>query len=278
MKYKKHFTLLVLVLIITPIIIIAIALRVHFNWYFRKNIEPNSHINPNIDNKRAFVLVIENNNHVNIEFKDETTIKQVIAFVTGTSVKEIEPLTFEEITDDYLEDYLASKILSFTSQYQKTIYLTDEMASYENFISKIEELTKDGYEIDILLDLHGGRENIWFYNETIDAQMLESDLNSINPSIGFVYQTMCYGSTLLPTWNNVATANVNGSVGTNYYVMIAPIVFMEKMWQGYSFKDATIYSRQYEIDLYKLLSNMFPDAEDLITEAKQEESTFEFLY
>jgi hypothetical protein len=101
--------------------------------------------------------------------------------------------------------------------------------------------------------------------------LAQKDLN-----IGFIYQTLCYGASLIDDWEVIGAENVNGAKGLNTYVLLSPIKFMKNIEEGESFRYSVEQARSYEISTYKLVKKMFPSIEMYLTDEVKEQSSMEF--
>ncbi len=255
-------------------LIIPTTLYLRFEWLFQ-NESYSTHEKNNT--KKALILIIENNDMISdFDKVDEKTFKEIASIILDLESSEIESLTISEIINLHLEDYLAEKIQLYTSHYDKVVYLTDEDASYSNFKTELIKLNKEGFEIDLLLDLHGDNNGIIFYEQRVTAETLVKDLSQENISLGFVYQTLCYGSTLVDDWKKVGVKQVNGAIGKNMYVTIAPIVFIKEMNKGNNFQGSVIKAKDYEINTFKVVSFFIPEVKFLISPKVKEDSRMIF--
>jgi superfamily II DNA or RNA helicase len=258
-------------------IFITLVIILHFSWILLPQLHTAIYPQQTQQNKTALILVVENNDFVGVNQLDDLTLKRVAQLLHPFQYKKIKSMSSAQLIDKYFEDLLAKKILAYSKQYDKTIYLTDQQASYENFKKQIKILTASNYKIDLLLHLHGGQESIWFYHQKVSANQLVDDLKPMRPDINYVYQTLCHGSSLLKFWDKLGAKNANGASNNNYYVVFGPIKYSQLRNKGLNFYQSSNQSYIFEKKLYQKISSFVPALKFMTAEQTKTSSQFKYL-
>jgi len=272
----KNFFLLIIKISVLIFFILSVIIFIKFGWLLTPSIYQNRKL-PNQENT-ALVLVIENNNYLNFDQLDSAFFKKIALLIDPLNKKRINQMDTPQLIDEYFEDYLAKKILAYSKQYNKVVYLTDQTASYSNFLEVIENLSNQKYKIDLLLHLHGGEKNIWFTNQNVSSNQLTEDLIKIRPNICYVYQTLCYGYSQLRTWEQIGVKNANGAKDINNYVVFAPIKYSQYRQQGKGFLEASKKAYLYEKNLYHQISIFIPQLKIMTSPKAIKGSEFQYIH
>ena len=149
------------------------------------------------------------------------------------------------IAEDFGEEWIISDVEDKADgHYADYTSLTDDQATFDNFISTIEGYSDDGYLVDVLIDLHGtSGGDILFFDDSYAVAFITEQIQSRSLNVSVVYQTVCYGSDMTDEWDAIGIHAVNGSVGENMYVTFAPGAFMEIWISGTSYDEAVQQAR-----------------------------------
>ena len=215
---------------------------------------------------RVLVIVMENNFGVPEELsslydENKENIDAILAFVFKTEKENMAGMGLAEVIDAYGEDYLADRFKKAAKGYGEVVVLTDGQASYGNFEETLVSLNEKGKTVDILLDLHGGPDEICFYEDCVDNDWMEFmvSMRSSEPlNIGFVYQTLCYGGQNMEPWLKMGAKAANGAEGLNNFVVIAPEKFLRSWTNGDGFAEAVEKGYSLELSVDKIMSKIFP--------------------
>ncbi len=147
---------------------------------------------------------------------------------------------YDTFLDRYGEDALASCLREMAEPYyDEVVVLTDSGATFASFESTLVGLHRDGYLIDVLLDVHGCSTSTSMNNRTCATTRLSfaggtatpADIRAINGgrpmNLNAVYMVSCWGSEFNDAWIDAGARASNGSNELNYYVLLSPIVFMQ---------------------------------------------------
>jgi hypothetical protein len=211
---------------------------------------------------RAIVFVVEDNGYLNnnLEVQDWYKKNKSSTDVLLTLAMKKPWGYFDnkqklgDIIDTDGEDFMIETLNYESQRYGKIIPLKDSSASYENFKDTLSTLTKSGYTTDVVLSLHGSSNQICFYKECININRIATDLKNSKVNLGFVYQTVCFGSDTLNAWITAGAEVVNGSEELNTVVVLAPSKFLKEINDGKTYKEAVVAAYNYELSLYKRLS------------------------
>jgi hypothetical protein len=227
--------------------------------------------------KRALIILVESN-----AWADAVSRKMynrygkasnlILAYIFDTDPENLRNKTLEEILEIYGEDWLINEISEESVSYDKTLELIDRKASFDNLTSQIQDLSKEGYTVDLILDIHGSKDSLCFYNkECINQQTLTSSLTE-DVDIGYVYQTACYGKYFTEAWITIGAKVVNGSEAMNSFVIFAPKVFLQKIQQGHNFEESVEAGYTYELSLWSSLEKIHKNFswinKDIVAESK----------
>ncbi len=248
-------------LIIVALIIVGAGLSWQVNRYFiEKGLAKSL-------KDRTLLIVIENNfisppeiekgyeNHKNLA-------DTFFSYIFKVNKKELDNKNLAEVLDVYGEDYLASRFENAAKNYGEIIILTDEEASYNNFKRVLIEANNEGKTVDILLDLHGNANSIYFYNQAIFKDFIGYDKDFIlsRPlNIGYVYQTVCYGGENMEIWLELGAQAVSGSEEINNFVILAPERFLYLWTHGKTYSDAVNGGFNFEVLVSKIIGKFLPD-------------------
>ena len=206
---------------------------------------------PRSGNTKALVSIVDDSlstansdlNELYARFPDE--VGGALAELYDQPISEITSRSLSEIAEDFGEDWIVADIEAVADgNYDDYTTLTDEQATFDNFISAIEAYSNQGYVVDILINLHGSPSgDIIFHDDAYPVEILTERIQSKNLNLSVVYQTVCYGSTMLDEWTSINIHAVNGSIGENIYVNFAPGAFLEKWTLGTNYDEAVQQAR-----------------------------------
>ena len=229
--------------------------------------------------KTALVMVVENNGWLG----DQTissyfdlfrpAITEIFADIFGIEQSAMDGMSLTEIIDVYGEAWQINEINTIASRrYERVVALTDDEASFDNFLSHLSALSAEGYRIDVILNLHSTDYNVRFSDGSHDIEEMTGALKNSSIEIRALYQTCCYGSEMIGDWDEYAISAVNGSFKTNSLVMYSPIYFIDLWTQGLPFSDAVQNARTMEIDKIRSYEKDFSLIKMMITDDVLEES------
>jgi len=225
--------------------------------------------------KRTLLIVMENNFMLLPEIEEDyeehkNLVDTLFSYIFKVDKKDLNNKSLPEIVDIYGEDYLANRFKNVAKDYGKIVVLSDEKASYDNFKRVLIDLDNEGKTIDILLDLHGGSDNIYFYNQEISKHSIGYDkdfsFSQKSLNIGYVYQTICYGGENMEIWLKLGAKVVNGSKGINNFVILAPERFLYLWTHGKTYYDAVNSGFNLEVLIQKTIGKFLPETIFLIKE------------
>ena len=224
----------------------------------------------------ALIVVVESNdilpsNLVLYYSMFKSTADPVLAAVFGVPVDSLRPRTLSEIVELYGEDWVIGKIdRAARGKYKSVIILTDEAATRERFLEALGRAKSDGLSIDVLLDLHASTSILCFNGSDVSIDALTSDIKSQNIKIRALYQTVCYGSYHLPSWDKTGIAAVCGTRDVNSLSLFTPASFVDCWTSGMTFRNAVTSCTQREVDslqkydtMYGLAGLMMPSEQEL---------------
>ncbi len=246
-------------------------------------LEFNKKIKLHQNQNAALILVIENLNMIGDDRLEwafllfHNTAIRLLAEFFQVNESDLRNRSLNEIVDVYGEAWQINEMIHVASSfYQKIIVLTDSMATYSNFVDSLTDLSNDGYTIDTIFNLHGGVDCVCFYDATIWIEDLISCLNQHGIKIRSLYQTCCYGSSMINNWENMGIQAVNGAKSLNHFSIFSPIFFLHDWTAGLNFKDAVECAYQSEIDQWISYNATLPVINDILTENILDES-FQFI-
>lgn len=217
---------------------------------------------------RTLLIVIENNFMLLPEIEKDyeehkNLVDTLFSHIFKVDKKDLNNKSLPEILDIYGEDYLANRFKNVAKDYGKIVVLSDEKASFDNFKRVLIDLDDEGKIIDILLDLHGGRDNIYFYNQEISKYSIGYDkdfnLSQKSLNIGYVYQTICYGKENMEIWLKLGARVVGGSKGINNFVILAPERFLYLWTHGKTYYNAVNGGFNFEVFIQKTIGRFLPE-------------------
>ena len=216
----------------------------------------------NLENRKLLVLM--SNNYLipeelsNLHKQNEFLFNYLLSMVFNIDRSKLSGLSLEEIIVEYGEPFLAEEYKMAANNYGEVVILTGKKATYNNFKETIRGLDSKN-ATDLLINLHGNEDSFLFYDEdkkhgeSIDKEKIAEDLNNLN--IGFVYQTVCWGSENMDVWLKAGGEVVNGAKARNDFVILSPIKFLEEWTEGKSFKEAVESGYSHEKSRLSLITN-----------------------
>jgi len=228
----------------------------------------------NLLKDRVLLIVIANNYIIPDEISDfynqnEKFINPILSFIFKTSRENLYQLTPEEIAVYHAEEFLIDRYKKAAESYGKIVVLRNTEATYQNFKETLIDLSDNENKVDIFLNLHGSKNTILFYDdlkkppytgESIQKSRILNDLKKESLNIGFVYQTLCYGSYNLNFWIDIGARVVNGAKDGNDFVIVSPEIFLKEWSKGRTFKEAVEKGYRYERSIVKALNFILRDS------------------
>jgi hypothetical protein len=215
---------------------------------------------------KKLIIVVENNNILDDYFSDiydnamfNDDILTILSGILSVDKGELSGKSLLEISDLFLEDWQINEIKrSAKACYDTIVSFTDNQATYENFLS---ELKNSGIQtIDVIFSLHGNTGIVCFSDgnggaKIISSQKIKDDMTRYDIKIRSLYQTCCYGASMIDDWKLTGIKAVNGTDEINYVVLAAPIFFMQNWLNGATYEDAVNSAYAKETDLVKFYLN-----------------------
>ncbi len=190
--------------------------------------------------KSALVIVVEENQRGKGDL--QAHLQDLATSDSGTIRNKAYKLFMDRVGEPLYGRYLKSSALRY---WDHAVLLTDDKASFKSFVHTLEQLDRQGYTIDVLMDIHGsstfteldnhtrksGPDKLGFTGPSATpaqvAALREKDLR-----LNAVYMTSCWGSRFNDAWLQAGARAVNGSRELNYYVLLSPIVFIHAFGRG----------------------------------------------
>jgi len=239
--------------------------------------------------REALLIVIENNNSLDSLMSFGYTyfhseIKTILADVFKISPDDIpDDLSLEEVIDQFGEDWQINELIETAKPfYSKIVSLTDNGATAIAVLDSLTMLYRNGYTVDMIFNLHGGLEifgggtSIWFADQSFDLDDFVDSIISRSVCPRSLYQTCCYGSYMIETWERAGITAVNGANDLNTFAMFSPIYFLRNWTEGgMSFSQAvqTAFDQEYnKINSYSMVLEEISLllSEDVLEESRQE--------
>lgn len=175
------------------------------------------------------------------------------------------PNGFAAFKNDYGEavygDILQAMAAPF---YGKVVVLTDQAATFDNFKATLLDLNRQGFVIDIVLDIHGcgdstalnngycGSDKLLFTGQEVTLGEIEN-INGGQPlQLNAVYMVSCWGSRFNAAWRKLGAKASNGANELNYYVLLSPFAFMQAWTVG---NQSLTAAAQFAYDTERALLN-----------------------
>lgn len=227
-----------------------------------QNIQPKGYISVG---KAALVMVVENSDRANQQIEDiafnsyPSETRQIFSEVFGVPIDSLYNKDLNQILDQYGEPWQLAEIQKVGKDYyQKMIAITDEEATANNLIEKLELLSNEGYNIDLVFSLHGTATNIQFVDASVPIYTFTSTLKEKNIRIRVLYQTNCKSARALDNWSNIGVSGCNGTIENNYLTIFAPINFVKSWVNGSTYYDAVQFAYEEEITTLKSFNDVLP--------------------
>jgi len=228
---------------------------------------------------RALVIIVENDDSPGLSNtiyeQNKNIILPIFSSAFKTSQQELNNLTLVEIFDHHGEPFIANQFSKAAKHYSKKVILMDEDASLQNFVNIVDLLTQEGYTVDIVVDLHGSN-SIYFFDDSYSDEEISAAFEDKSHELGFVYQTVCWGSKHIDLWKSLGAEEVNGATNANSYVILAPKVFLKEISKGTQFRTAVERGYNKEVKAWKLVIKLVPDLAEWTSEETLEDSKMKF--
>ncbi len=227
----------------------------------------------------ALIIVVENCNMLgggDLESIFEYirgTLTPVLASIFQINESDMDGMTLTEIVDVFGEAWQTGAIQQAASGfYDRIIILTDESATYSNFMDSLYTLTEENYTIDVIFNLHGADDGILFSDYYCFVDDLTDEIQRNNINIRTLYQTCCYGSYMIDDWESIGIQAVNGANALNGLAVFSPILFLRYWTNGLHFEDAVQAAYNSEIQELMEYNDILPIADLMLSEETLEES------
>jgi hypothetical protein len=229
--------------------------------------------------QEALLIVVENNNLLDPSMETGYTYYQKEMKTIFADVFEIKPddipdsLSLDEVIDQFGEDWQIRALTEAAQPfYTKIVALTDEAATGRAVLDSLTTMCTSGYTVDMIFNLHGGlnffsgETSILFADSSYDLDAFTDSIKSRSACPRALYQTCCYGSSMIEAWERLGITAVNGSFDENSLVMFSPIYFLQNWTDGMTFSQAvqTAFNQEYrKIESY---SNVLKEITMLLDE------------
>ncbi len=229
--------------------------------------------------REALLIVVENNNSIDPLMSSgytyfHTEIKNILADVFEIRPQDIpDSLTLDEVIDQFGEDWQIDE-LTKTAQpfYSKIVSLTDNGATAMVVLDSLTMLCKSGYTVDMIFNLHGGlsifngEASVWFSDQSCNLNAFVDSIEKRSVCPRSLYQTCCYGSHMIETWERAGITAVNGANELNSFAMFSPIFFLRNWIQGMSYSQAVHTAFDQEYDKINSYSKVLEEITQLLSE------------
>ena len=206
----------------------------------------------------ALVMVVESHETIAPELAllfeaNRDSALDLLSAVLGVQRSRLVGLTLAEIEDEYAEEWMIQQLrLTAQDRYAEIVSLTDDEATAHLCVARADELARTGHLVDLLFVLHGNSNGVWFADELRDIRLLTADFETRGIPVRALYQTCCYGGDMIDDWEGIGISAVNGSRGTNWVAMLAPVAFLQRWTGGAPFDEAVHGAMQDEIRAVRL--------------------------
>jgi len=179
---------------------------------------------------------------------------------------------FAVFKDRYGEVGLGNCLRQMAMPYYDRVYLlTDQSATFLSFSNLLKRLDNAGYEIDVLLDIHGCDTTTSLNNKTTrygpylvfapepgnpdSAYVSPSKIATIKAGgklrLRNVYMVSCWGSKFNSSWRTAGAKESNGARELNYYILMSPLSFLDAYTRGgRSLRDAANVAYNAERNIF----------------------------
>lgn len=264
---KKKLIIILVLCLLFVMIILPLAIFI-INFYSELSFLFCSKDKEKWDN-RALILVVEDNHYSegnlgDFYYQNKKVLQPVIAFMVGVQPKQLEDLSAGDIIDQYIEPFSINRYKNAGYRYSEIVVLTDTDATIENFAIEVEKLSLEGYSVDILFSLHGNTDVICFYGSCYKDTSLVQILKGRRTNINYIYQTLCYGGSLLNVYEEIGVQEANGAKGLNSLVVFAPEKFLQNISNDMEFKDSVENAKDFELNFWHKVAKIFPFMQEMM--------------
>ena len=239
--------------------------------------------------REALLIVVENNGLLDSMMEAgyglfHAQIKSILEDVFELSKNTIpDSLSLTQVVDQFGEDWQISKLVSAAQPYySKIVSLTDAGATGKAVLDSLSEMSRNGFAIDMIFNLHGGIDfftgikSIYFSDRSYNVVAFTDSIKARSISVRSLYQTCCYGSSMIPAWEKTGIIAVNGASDLNSFAMFSPIYFLNNWTGGMTYHDAVQAAFNGEIEKLKSYQSVLPIITTLLTPDVIAGSTQEF--
>ena len=197
----------------------------------------------------------------------------VLADVFDIAPEDMDSMELAEIIDVYGEPWQINEIRSIAdTYYTKIAALTDSTATFSELIDSIRSFAADEFIIDMIFILHSNGTHILFSDGYFSVATIVESIQVLDIPLRALYQTCCYASMAIPTWEICGISAVNGSNQVNSYVLLSPIWFTKCWLEGMPYDSAVYAAYQKEIDSISTYETVFPEITFMLSEDVRESS------
>jgi hypothetical protein len=213
---------------------------------------------------KALVIIVENKDiigfsDVNLYNNYKSAFLPIFSKLFSVPENDLKDLTLPEIINSYGEPWQINRINDAANgHYDKIIKLNNETATSKCLIDSLLVLKKSGYTIDLILNMHASPGSLLFNDGEVNINDLVQEILQDSIKIRSVYQTCCFGKSMINNWKSIGVYVVNGAEDENSVTLFSAAFFVKEWVSGKSFENA-VYSAYYEeIDTLKSFSNIVP--------------------
>jgi uncharacterized lipoprotein NlpE involved in copper resistance len=148
--------------------------------------------------------------------------------------------------------------------WDRVVLLSDEKASFAHFAATLRALDREGFAIDVVLDIHGsssvtrfgnstsqGPDRLYFSGEPATAADVAALGKPKKLRLNAVYMVSCWGSRFNRAWLEAGARAANGAEEINYYVLVSPLVFLREFAAGKDLETAAARAYEAEAALFE---------------------------
>jgi len=221
--------------------------------------------------KEALLIVVENNDLLDSMMESgysqfHAQIKSILEDVFELSKNTIpDSLLLTQIVDQFGEDWQIRKLETAAQPYySKIVSLTDARATGKAVLDSLSQMSKSGFTIDMIFNLHGGVDfftgvkSIYFSDRSYNVSAFADSIKARSIPLRSLYQTCCYGSSMIPAWEKTGIVAVNGASDLNSFAMFSPIYFLSNWTSGMTYHEAVEAAFNGELEKLKSYQSMLP--------------------
>ena len=221
----------------------------------------------------ALIVVVENSDgergsalEAAFELRREQTL-QVLAGILGIDTAAMRGMMLNEILENYGEPWMIRELAGVAGgKYVAVRSFSDESARASVFLDTLRALSRRGFIVDVIFDLHSDGGTVLFSDGRCSVSSLAQAVRDEGLRMRSLYQTCCYGGAAIATWKNAGVTAVSGAAGVNSITLYSPIAFLKNWTGGETFRAAVDHAFQQELDTLRSYAPVFPEILWLMTD------------